>query len=83
MARRILFAIHDWGLGHASRSLVLIRPLLERGEEVTILMAPSAGMQLLKSELGSACEFHPYVDIPKPFSRFPALFYVRMSLSMP
>lgn len=83
MARRVLFAVHDWGLGHASRCLVLIRPLIERGDRVTILMAPSAGLQLLRAELGEACEFYPYHDIPKPFSRFPPMFYVRMSLSMP
>lgn len=83
MARRVLFALHDWGLGHAARSLVLIRPLLERGDQVTLLMAPSAGMDLLRSELGDRCEYYPYRDIPKPFSRYPAMFYIRMSLSMP
>lgn len=83
MAKRILFAVHDWGLGHASRSLVLIRALLEHGNALTVLMAPSAGLQLLKSELGDACEFYSYADIPKPFSRYPAMFYVRMSLAMP
>jgi Glycosyltransferase family 28 C-terminal domain len=83
MPRRVLFAVHDWGLGHASRSLVLIRPLVERGDRVTVLMAPSAGLKLLQSELGDTCEFYPYKDIPKPFSRFPAMFYLRMSLSMP
>ncbi len=83
MARRVLFALHDWGLGHASRSLVLIRPMIERGDRLTILMAPSSGLHLLKSELGDTCEFYPYRDIPKPFSRYPAMFYIRMSLSMP
>jgi hypothetical protein len=83
MARRVLFAVHDWGLGHATRSLLLIRALLERGDAVTVLTAPGAGMQLLQSELGDACEFFPYPDIPKPFGRHPALFYLRMSLDMP
>lgn len=83
MTKRVLFAVHDWGLGHASRSLVLIKPMLERGDEVTILMAPSAGLELLKSELGGTCEFLTYRDMPKPFSRFPALFYLRMSLAVP
>lgn len=83
MVRRVLFGIHDWGLGHASRCLVLIRPLIERGDRVTILMAPSPGLRMLQAELGDACEFYPYRDIPKPFSRFPAMFYLRMSLSMP
>jgi hypothetical protein len=83
MARRILFAVHDWGLGHATRSLLLIRALLDRGDAVTILSAPGAGMQLLRAELGDSCEFHPHADIPKPFSRYPAVFYLRMSLDMP
>ncbi|MGH8273800.1 MAG: glycosyltransferase [Gammaproteobacteria bacterium] len=83
MARKILFAVHDWGLGHAARSLVLIRALVERGDAVTILMEPSAGMRLLESELGGTCAFYPMRDIPKPFSRWPAVFYLRMSASMP
>ena len=83
MARRILFAVHDWGLGHATRSLVLIRALVQRGDAVTILMADSPGLDLLRAELGDACEFHPYADIPKPFSRHPAIFYFRMSCSVP
>ncbi|HEX6794267.1 MAG TPA: glycosyltransferase [Casimicrobiaceae bacterium] len=83
MSRRILFAVHDWGLGHATRSLVLIRALVQRGDAVTILMAESPGLALLRAELGDACEFHPYEDIPKPFSRYPAIFYFRMSCSVP
>lgn len=83
MARRILFAVHDWGLGHATRSLVLIRALVQRGDAVTILMAESPGLALLRAELGDACEFYPYEDIPKPFSRYPAVFYFRMSCSVP
>ncbi|HEY7787367.1 MAG TPA: glycosyltransferase [Casimicrobiaceae bacterium] len=83
MLRRILFAVHDWGLGHATRSLVLIRALVARGEHVIILMAQSPGLQLLRAELGDACEYHCYADLPKPFSRFPALFYFRMSVATP
>lgn len=83
MSRRILFALHDWGLGHATRSLLLIRALLDRGDQVTVLSAPGGGLQLLRAELGNRCDYYPYRDIPKPFSRWPAMFYVRMSLSMP
>jgi UDP-N-acetylglucosamine transferase subunit ALG13 len=82
-ARKILFAVHDWGLGHATRSLLLMRALVERGEAVTVLMAPGPGMELLRSELRGACEFIEERDIPKPFSRYPAVFYLRMSLDMP
>lgn len=83
MPGRILFAVHDWGLGHATRSLVLIRALVKRGDAVTILMAPSPGLALLRAELGDACEYFEYEDIPKPFSRYPAIFYFRMSCAVP
>ncbi|HEX7339519.1 MAG TPA: glycosyltransferase [Rhodanobacteraceae bacterium] len=83
MARRILFAVHDWGLGHASRSLLLIRALLDQGDEVSIVSAPGSGWQMLQAELGGSCRFIAFHDIPKPFSRWPAMFYVRMSLATP
>lgn len=83
MAKRILFAVHDWGLGHASRSLLLIRALVERGDSITVVSAAGDGMRLLQSELGDACRFVSYRDIPKPFSRWPAMFYLRMSLATP
>ncbi|HEX5962032.1 MAG TPA: glycosyltransferase, partial [Rhodanobacteraceae bacterium] len=72
-----------WGLGHATRSLGLIRALVERGDAVTVLMAPGAGLHLLRSELGDACEFYPFRDTPAPFSRYPAVFYLRMTAAMP
>src|SRR5574337_844185 len=83
MSRRVLYGVYHWGLGHATRSLVLIRALVARGDRVTILMQPGAGMQLLQSELGNAVEYYPFRDTPAPFSRYPAVFYIRMSLSMP
>jgi UDP-N-acetylglucosamine transferase subunit ALG13 len=83
MARRVLFAVHDWGLGHATRCLVLIRALIARGDAVTVLMAPSPGLRLLQAELGQDCEFYSFPDIPKPLGRSPPLFYIAMSASMP
>jgi UDP-N-acetylglucosamine transferase subunit ALG13 len=70
-------------LGHSTRSLGLIRALLARGDHVTILIAPGAGMRLLQSELGDACEFYPFRDTPAPFSRYPVVFYLRMTAAMP
>jgi hypothetical protein len=83
MGRRVLYGVYHWGLGHATRSLGLIRALLARGDAVTIVIAPGAGMRLLQSELGDACEFFPFADTPAPFSRYPALFYLRMTAAMP
>jgi hypothetical protein len=83
MGRRVLYGVYHWGLGHATRSLGLIRALLARGDAVTIVIAPGAGMRLLQSELGDACEFFPFADTPAPFSRYPAIFYLRMTAAMP
>lgn len=83
MPRKVLYGVYHWGLGHATRSLGLIRALLDRGDEVTILMQPDAGMRLLQSELGDACEYFPFRDTPAPFSRYPVVFYLRMTAAMP
>lgn len=77
------FAVQNWGLGHAARSLVLIRALVARGDRVLILMQPGPGMRLLRDELGDACDFHPCQDIPVPLSRWRVLFYLGMTVSMP
>lgn len=83
MTRRVLFAVQDWGLGHAARSLVLIRALIARGDAVTILMQPGRGMTLLENELGDACDYYACRDIPTPLSRWRSLFYIRMVGCMP
>ncbi len=79
---KVLFAVHDWGLGHATRDLALIRGLTGAGHRVTVLSNGRA-LRLLRDELGASCEFVPLRDIPKPLSRRPAWFYVKMSLAMP
>lgn len=79
---RCLFAVHDWGLGHATRDLPLIQALLGAGHSVTVLSTGRA-LTLLRQEIGDACDYIDYPDIPKPLGRTPAGFYVRMSLCMP
>jgi hypothetical protein len=83
MGRRILYGVYHWGLGHATRSLGLIHALLDRGDHVIVMIQPGPGMRLLQSELGDACEYFPFRDTPAPFSRYPAVFYLRMTASMP
>lgn len=79
---KVLFAVAAWGLGHATRDLVLVRTLLDAGHEVTILSSERA-LQLLQGELGDRCSYVDVPDIPKPLSRRAFWFYVRMSLSLP
>lgn len=81
-ALKCLFAVHDWGLGHATRDLLLIRALCRRGHSVTVVSSGRA-LQVLRQELGDQCRFVALDDIPKPLGRTAASFYIRMSLSMP
>ena len=79
---KILFGVHDWGLGHATRDLPLIRVLLREGHTVRVVSNGRA-LRLLRSELGDTCSFTRLPDIPKPLGPKPFWFYVRMSLAMP
>lgn len=79
---RVLFAVHDWGLGHATRDLVLIRALLDAGHRVHVLSHGRA-LSLLQDELGENCRYTSLKDIPKPLGRKAITFYIKMSLSMP
>ncbi|MGA8261966.1 MAG: glycosyltransferase [Arenicellales bacterium] len=79
---KCLFAVHDWGLGHATRDLLLIRALVASGHDVTVLSTGRA-LTLLREELGESCDFIEFPDIPKPLGRTAAAFYIRMSLAMP
>ncbi len=48
--RTILFCPLDWGLGHASRDIYLIRKLLDTGKYKIIIGADNAPYHLLKAE---------------------------------
>ncbi|MGD9164773.1 MAG: hypothetical protein PVF13_08435, partial [Chromatiales bacterium] len=62
---RALFAISSLGLGHASRSLVIVREYLRRGYAVTIISQGTA-MEFLRLELEQAVsvEFKEWPDYP-------------------
>ncbi|MEF8880187.1 MAG: glycosyltransferase family protein, partial [Candidatus Thermoplasmatota archaeon] len=57
---KIIYGVCSWGLGHATRSLPVIRRLIKEGHEVTII-SHDRSLSLLKKELGDQAE---YVDIP-------------------
>ena len=79
---RVLFAVAAWGLGHATRDLVLIKALQSAGHRVVVLSTGRA-LQLLRGELGESCRYIDLPDIPIPISRQAFWFYVKMSLAMP
>jgi len=57
---KIIYGVCSWGLGHATRSLPVIRKLLDEDNEITII-SNGRSLELLKQELGENAQ---YVDIP-------------------
>lgn len=62
----VLFSPLNWGLGHASRDIPIIRELLDRSHEVTIASSGNA-LELLKKEFPS-CKTIVFEDYPAPYS---------------
>ena len=56
----IIYGVCSWGLGHATRSLPVIRKLLDEHHTLTII-AHDRSLNLLKTELGNQVT---YIDIP-------------------
>ncbi len=61
---QVLVSPFSWGLGHATRSLPIIRELLRRKHQVTIATS-GAAEALLKSEFPQ-CRFLHFKDYPSP-----------------
>ena len=56
----IIYGICSWGLGHSTRSLPIIRKLINENNNVTII-SNGRSLELLKKELGEKAQ---YIDIP-------------------
>ena len=56
----IIYSVCSWGLGHATRSLPVIRKLLNENHHVTVI-SNGRSLEVLKKELGGDI---PYFDIP-------------------
>jgi uncharacterized protein (TIGR00661 family) len=62
----IIYGVCSWGLGHATRSLPLIRALISEDHNLTIISSKSS-LALLKNELGSdSVEYIDMEDYPIP-----------------
>lgn len=60
---KIIYAVCSWGLGHATRSLPVIRKLVKDGYELTII-SYGRSLKLLKDELGEKSRFIEIKDYP-------------------
>ncbi|HEC82078.1 MAG TPA: glycosyltransferase [Thermoplasmatales archaeon] len=65
---KILYGICSWGLGHATRSLPIIRKFIREGEELTII-SHGYSLEFLKSELKEEeIKYFDVKDYPIPVS---------------
>lgn len=60
---KVIYGICSWGLGHATRSLPVIRKLIKENNEVTII-SNGRSLELLKKELGEDVEYFDIPDYP-------------------
>lgn len=65
---KVFYSVCSWGLGHATRSLPVIRKLIKEGNEVTII-SNGRSLELLKKELGKSIEYHDIPDYPMLLSK--------------
>lgn len=57
---KIIYGVCSWGLGHATRSLPVMRRLIDEDNELTIISS-GRSLNLLRNELGENIE---YIEIP-------------------
>ncbi len=57
---KLIYGICSWGLGHATRSLPIIRKLIKENNEITII-SDGRSLELLKKELNETVK---YINIP-------------------
>ena len=60
---KIIYGVCSWGLGHATRSLPVIRKLIQEDNELTII-SHGRSLELLRKELGENLEYISIPDYP-------------------
>lgn len=79
---RVLYGLCSWGLGHATRSLPIIRKLIEDGNEVTILTT-GPSLELLRMELKDEARYIDFPDYPLPYTEKSKVFLIKFCLYSP
>ena len=79
---RILFGVCAWGLGHATRTLPIIRKTLEEGHEVTVVSSGRA-LSMLHQELGDGAMFARLEDYRPPETLNPSFLALATLLHFP
>jgi uncharacterized protein (TIGR00661 family) len=79
---RIIYGICSWGLGHATRSLPVLRKFIQEDNEVTII-SHGRSLELLRRELGSDLTYVDIPDYPILLSTSPRQFMAKSMIYWP
>ena len=79
---KIIYAVCSWGLGHATRSLPVIRKFITEGNEVAII-SNGRTLELLKKELGDNIEYFDIPDYPMLLSENSRQFMAKSIIYWP
>lgn len=79
---RILFGVCAWGLGHATRTLPIIRKVLKEGHEVTVVSSGRA-LSMLRQELGDDPKYAELEDYQPPETLNPSFLVLATLLRFP
>jgi len=78
----IIYGICSWGLGHATRSLPVMRKLIMEGHELTII-SHGRSIELLQKELGENAEYISIPDYPMLLSENAKQFMAKSLIYWP
>ncbi|MEE9150980.1 MAG: glycosyltransferase family protein, partial [Thermoplasmata archaeon] len=79
---RVMYGVCSWGLGHATRSLPILRKLIKENNEVTIVSTGSS-LELLKLELRDRVSYLDFEDYPLPYTEKSKVFLLKFCLFSP
>ena len=79
---KIVYSVCSWGLGHATRSLPVIRKLIDEGNELTII-SHDRTLELLKKELGKNLDYRDIPDYPMLLSENSRQFMAKSAVYWP
>ena len=78
----IVYGVCSWGLGHATRSLPIIRKLIDEKNDLTIISS-GRSLDLLKKELGNGNNYFDIPDYPVLISENTRQFVVKSFVYWP
>ena len=79
---KIIYGVCSWGLGHATRSLPVIRKLIKENNKLTII-SNGRSLDLLKKEIGENANFIDIPDYPMLLSENPRQFMAKSMIYWP